>query len=98
MKELTEDVLNEVAEMGKLGFSVQRVSEWLCCRPCELSPQFREQNGPVYEAYQRGRLEGMIAVRRAIMKAAEMRENTAIGKMMTFFRQSDNDNMEIWEE
>jgi len=98
MKELTEDVLKEVAEMGKLGFSMQRVAEWLCCRPCELSPQFRNKEGQIFEAYQRGRLEGMIAVRRAIMKDAEMRDNTSIEKMMTFFRQSENENLEVWED
>lgn len=98
MVELTEETRKEVEEFGKLGFPMSKVAEWLRCDRRELMEQFRRRDGEVYDAYHRGRLEGLMSLRRTLMKQAEGNNRESMGTMLAFFAQSENENMEIWEE
>lgn len=95
---MSEEETAMVTELGKLGFPISSVAEYLQCKKEDLAMQFRKKEGEVYSAYAKGRVQGLVDIRRTYMRAAMGASTPSLERMLAFFAQSENENMEIWEE
>lgn len=94
----SEGTLGQVRELGQLGFPVSAVAQLLEMPEKEVFAQFTEKRGELYSAYTAGRIQGMVDVRRTIYASALNSSSPALEKMLEFFRKSEYENTEIWEE
>ena len=95
---MTTEQHDSVFELGKLGFSVRDVATLLEMPEKEVFAQFTDGHGEIYSAYTAGRLQGKVDLRRTIQASALNSSSPALEKMLEFFRKSDYENMDIWDE
>lgn len=95
---MTKEQHDSVFELGKLGFAVKDVALLLEMPEQEVYAQFTGKSGEIYSAYTAGRIQGMVDIRRTIQASALNSSSPALEKMLEFFRKSDYENMEIWDE
>ena len=97
MRTATDEQLVQVTEAAKLGFPIKKVAMLLGVPFQELAEEFRKEEGDVWQAYMQGRMQGETDIRNTIMKAALNSSTPALERMLQYFKDSDTENMEIWE-
>lgn len=95
---MTNEEHDSVFELGKLGFPISAVAQLMELPEKEVFAQFTEKRGELYSAYTAGRIQGMVDIRRTIQASALNSSSPALEKMLEFFRQSEYENTDIWEE
>jgi hypothetical protein len=95
---MTQEQHDSVFELGKLGFAIKDVALLLEMPEKEVFAQFTDKKGEIYSAYTAGRIQGKVDIRRTIQASALNSSSPALEKMLEFFKKSEYDNMEIWEE
>jgi len=95
---MSDEQLEQVKELGILGFPISSVAQLLELPEKEVNQQFVNKSGELYTAYTSGRIQGLVDVRRTIRKSAINASSPALEKMIDFFKQSEYENMEIWDD
>jgi hypothetical protein len=95
---MTKEQHDSVFELGQLGCAVRDVALLLEIPEKEVFAEFTNKQGDIYSAYTAGRIQGMVDLRRTIRTSALNSSSPALEKMLEFFKKSEYDNMDIWEE
>ena len=97
MSSLTEQQRNEIAQMGRIGFSFREVAANFGFELAEVARQFREEQGEIYQNWYKGYLTAQAEIRKTVLDAALNSSQPAILQMLKYFRQADEDNLESFE-
>ena len=89
MIELTEKQLSDIEICGRVGFSCKELAAILSVPIEEVEQQFRAENGNVYEAWLKGRMQVEIEIRTAMLRDALNGSSAMLEKMLNIFRTTD---------
>lgn len=96
MRDLTEQELKKVEECGRVAFSYREVAYHLQVPSNEVREQFMKENGPIWEAWVRGRMQVELEIRQVVMSGAKNGSTPLLDKMLEFFRRTEREHRDIF--
>lgn len=88
LNDITEEETAEVVNLAALFFSPREISVMLELDPREVNEQLDAGEGPFYRAFQQGRLQSEVDLRRSIMQLARAGSSPAQTMAMNLFKES----------
>ena len=95
MREITKEELTNIEQCGRVGFTCKEVAAVLSVPLDEVADQFNKEVGPIYEAWYKGRLQGELDLRTAIMREAVAGTAPMAEKMRHLLAKADEENRKL---
>lgn len=93
--DLKESDFNEILICGRVGLTYKEVAYNCSLRIADVRAEFMNEEGPVFEAWERGRLQAELEIRQQVLQSAKNGSTPAIEQMLAFFKRADNIHREM---
>ncbi|MDL2308342.1 hypothetical protein LJC68_08960 [Bacteroidales bacterium OttesenSCG-928-B11] len=97
MNSLTEKQIDEIAEMGRLGFSFKEIALNFGFNIEEVARQFQFERGEIFNAWIKGYLSAQAEIRKTVLDAALNSSQPAILQMLKYFSSAEQNNLEAFD-
>lgn len=97
MNSLTQQQKDDIARLGRLGFSYRDVALNFGFDIAEVARQFQQEKGEVYENWFRGYLSAQAEIRQTVLDAALNSSQPAILQMLRYYALTEQNNLEAFD-
>lgn len=95
IRQLTEEEQEQLRTCGSVGFSYREVAIVFALQVREVQQQFEAEEGEIYEAYMKGRLQAELELRQTVLASAKNGSTPMLEKMLAFFKRTDDIHREL---
>ncbi len=95
MRELTQEDLSNVEQMGRYGFSYKDVAKILEIPEPEVAKEFENEKGKIYSAWAKGRLQVELDLRKQILADALAGDKEMVNNFRAYLYKSDEENSKL---
>lgn len=97
MRELSEQELKEVEECGRVAFSYREVAYHLQVPSREVKEQFMKEEGPIWAAWVRGRMQVELEIRQVVVSSAKNGSTPMLEKMLEMVKRTEREHRDIFD-
>ena len=97
MNSLTEQQINEIYLMGRIGFSFKEIAQNFGFDIAEVASQFQNEQGEIYAAWIKGYLSAQAEIRKTVLDAALNSSQPAILQMLKYYSLAEQTNIEAFD-
>lgn len=95
MRQLTEAELANIENCGKVGFSYKELAIILSVPEMDVREEFEKQQGDLYMAWMKGRLQTELDLRNAILKEAKDGSSPMLTQINTILQRTDEEHNKL---